>query len=70
VDTLIVEHLKQHRRGATIKSLLHEIGPKLGNWPRDAEAFLQFAMYGHLERLKQNGIVRPGNSVPIEYSLV
>jgi glyoxylase-like metal-dependent hydrolase (beta-lactamase superfamily II) len=69
-DALIVEHLKQHRRGATIKNLLHEVGLKLGNWPQEAELFLQFAMYGHIERLKQNGIVRPGSSVPIEYSLV
>lgn len=70
VDACVVEYLKQHRRGATIKTLLHEIGPKLGDWPGDAEVFLQFAMYGHLERLQQKGIVRSGPSLPIEYSLV
>jgi len=70
VDSLIVEHLKQHRRGATIKTLLHEIEPKLGDWPRDAGIFLQFAMFGHMERLQQKGIIRSGTSVPIEYSLV
>jgi glyoxylase-like metal-dependent hydrolase (beta-lactamase superfamily II) len=69
VDVLIVEYLKQHVRGATIKTLLHEVGPKLGDWPDDAAAFLQFAMYGHMERLRQKGIIRAGTSVPVEYSL-
>jgi glyoxylase-like metal-dependent hydrolase (beta-lactamase superfamily II) len=70
VDALTLEYLKQHRRGATIKTLLHEMAPKLGNWPRDAGVFLQFAMYGHMERLKQQGTIRSGTSVPTEYSLV
>lgn len=40
------------------------------NWPQDAGLFLQFAIYGHLERLRQKGMVRSGTSVPIEHFLV
>jgi glyoxylase-like metal-dependent hydrolase (beta-lactamase superfamily II) len=69
-DGCIVEYLKQHLPAATLKALLHEVGPQLGNWPQDAGVFLQFALYGHLERLKGQGIIRSGTSVPFEYSLV
>jgi glyoxylase-like metal-dependent hydrolase (beta-lactamase superfamily II) len=69
-DSNIIEYLKQHRRGATQKTLLNEVGPKLGNWPSDAAIFLQFAMNGHLERLQQRGIIRSSPSRPREYSLV
>jgi glyoxylase-like metal-dependent hydrolase (beta-lactamase superfamily II) len=70
VDAEIMEYLKQHRRGATLQTLLHALGPKLGNWPADAGVFLQFAMYGHVERLLQKGALRSGTSIPVEYSLV
>jgi len=70
VDQCMIESLKQHPRGATLKTLLNEVGPKVGNWPEDAGIFLQFAMYGHVERLKQNGMLRSGTSIPIEYTLV
>jgi glyoxylase-like metal-dependent hydrolase (beta-lactamase superfamily II) len=70
VDENIVQYLKQHARGATLKTLLHELSPKLGKWPQDADVFLQFAMYGHLERLTQNGILRADHSVPVNYCLV
>jgi glyoxylase-like metal-dependent hydrolase (beta-lactamase superfamily II) len=70
LDAGIVEYLKQHRQRAALKTLLHEVGAKLGNWPLEGDIFLQFAMYGHVERLKQNGVIRSGTSLPIEYSLV
>jgi glyoxylase-like metal-dependent hydrolase (beta-lactamase superfamily II) len=69
VDENIVQYLKQHTRGATLKALLHEISPKLGTWPQDADIFLQFAMFGHVERLTQNGILRADNSTPENYCL-
>jgi len=67
-DEQIVSYLKSHPR-ATLKTILHEVGPKLGNWPNDADIFLQFALFGHMERLVQNGRVRAGTGVPVEYSL-
>ena len=69
-DEHILQFLRQHSRGATLKTLLHEISPKLGKWPPDADIFLQFAMYGHVQRLTQNGILRADNSAPVNYRLV
>ena len=70
MDELIVGHLKQHTKGSTLKNILHDISPKLGSWPDDSAIFLQFALFGHVERLKQTGVVREGKSSPVEYSLV
>src|SRR5260370_2546777 len=70
VDENILQYLRQHARGATLKTLLHEISPKLGKWSQDADIFLQFAMYGHLERLTQNGILRADKSAPVNYRLI
>ena len=68
-DEEIVAYLKNHR-SAALKEILHEVGPKLGNWPKDADIFLQFALFGHMERLVQNGRVRAGAGAPVKYSLV
>jgi glyoxylase-like metal-dependent hydrolase (beta-lactamase superfamily II) len=69
MDELILQHLKQHPRGATLKQILHATSPKLGSWPDDAAIFLQFALFGHLERLKERNVVRAGTTSPVEYSL-
>ena len=70
VDSGITAFLKRHRKGTTLKRLIEEVGSTLGTWPMDANSFLQFAFYGHLERLKQRGMIRAGTSIPIEYWLV
>lgn len=69
-DDLILQHLKQHPRGSTLKEILHATSPKLGNWPDDAAIFLQFALFGHVQRLKQRGFIRAGSATPLRYSLV
>ena len=69
-DELILQHLKQHPRGSTLKDMLRTISPKLGNWPDNAAIFLQFALFGHVERLKQMGVIRAGSSSPMEYCLI
>lgn len=67
-DELILQHLKHHPK-STLKEILHAISPKLGNWPDDAAIFLQFALFGHVERLKQKGVLRSVSTSPVEYSL-
>ncbi len=69
-DAAIKAHLGGHRGGITLKQLIHVLSPKLGTWPEDAAQFLQFALYGHLLRLQQRGIVRSTERAPIEYFLV
>jgi glyoxylase-like metal-dependent hydrolase (beta-lactamase superfamily II) len=68
-DKLIKEYLSSHTGGATLKQILHSLSPKLGRWPSDAADFLQFALYGHLVRLEQQGVVQSSKS-PVEYALV
>jgi glyoxylase-like metal-dependent hydrolase (beta-lactamase superfamily II) len=69
-DEEILQYLKQHQPGATLKDILKKVGPRLGDWPSDAGIFLQFALYGHMERLKQKDVIRASSSIPVEYSLV
>jgi glyoxylase-like metal-dependent hydrolase (beta-lactamase superfamily II) len=69
-DVEIKKHLGDHRGGVSLKQLIHVLGPKLGTWPEDTGPFLQFALYGHLLRMHQRGLVRFTNGTPIEYFLV
>jgi glyoxylase-like metal-dependent hydrolase (beta-lactamase superfamily II) len=68
-DELIRGYLSNRSRGATLKEIIYSLSPKLGSWPSDAADFLQFALYGHMVRLEQLGVVRSSKS-PIEYALV
>jgi len=70
VDSGITRFLSEHPEGVTLKRLIGEVGPRLGSWPEDANLFLQFALYGHLERLEQRGLIRAKRSTPRGYSLV
>jgi len=69
VDELIKDYLKSHRT-ATLKQMEHDLSPKLGAWPKEADDLLQFALYGHMQRLEETGVVRATKSIPVEYSLV
>jgi len=66
-DQPIKAYLSDHRQ-ATLKEILYWLSPKLGAWPNDAADFLQFAVYGHMLRLEQQGVVRSAKS-PVEYAL-
>jgi glyoxylase-like metal-dependent hydrolase (beta-lactamase superfamily II) len=68
-DRLIKDFLADHTYGATLKEILYTLSPELGSWPSDAADFLQFALYGHMVRLEQHGLVRSSKS-PVEYILV
>ena len=70
VDAEITAFLKQNPEGSTLNRLLCELAPRLGSWPEDSNAFLQFAFYGHLQRLIHKGVVRSGASIPVVYSFV
>lgn len=69
-DEQILRYLKQHPSGASLKTLLYEAGGELGNWPDQAAIFLQFALFGHLERLLQRGVIRAKRDVPVQYFLM
>jgi len=69
-DSLLQAYFRGHHGGITLKQILTDLGPKLGDWPTDTAAFLQFALYGHLVRLQQQGVIHQDTSQPVQWSLV
>jgi glyoxylase-like metal-dependent hydrolase (beta-lactamase superfamily II) len=69
-DELLGSYFRAHHGGVTLKQILYDLSPRLGTWPQDTAPFLQFAMYGHLVRLEQKGIIRAELTSPITYRLV
>jgi glyoxylase-like metal-dependent hydrolase (beta-lactamase superfamily II) len=67
-DREIKSYLRDHK-GATMKEILHGTSARLGSWPAETADFLQFAFYGHLARLEQQGVVRASGS-PVKYELI
>ncbi len=68
-DSLLQAYFKSHRGGITLKQILTDLGTKLGDWPTETAAFLQFALYGHLVRLEQQGIIYQDVSQPVQWRL-
>src|SRR5262245_20099326 len=68
-ESRLQSYFKAHHGGITLKQILADLGPKLGDWPTDTAPFLQFALYGHLVRLQQQGLIRQDNSQPVQWSL-
>jgi hypothetical protein len=68
-DELLKSYFKAHHGGITLKQILADLSGKLGAWPDATSPFLQFAMYGHLVRLEQNGTIRKQSANPVEYQL-
>jgi glyoxylase-like metal-dependent hydrolase (beta-lactamase superfamily II) len=68
-DELIKDYLKTHRT-VTLKKMEHDLSPKLGPWPKEMDDLLQYALYGHMQRLQQNGVIKASKTLPVEYSLV
>ena len=70
VERLMIGALKGKSTGATMRELMSELGPKLGDWPRGADELLAFSFAGHLERLESRGLaVRDSSTKPVRYSL-
>jgi glyoxylase-like metal-dependent hydrolase (beta-lactamase superfamily II) len=65
-EHLIGSYLKEHRR-VTLKDLLRSVSPRLGTWPPENADMLQFALYGHLQRLKDRGLVGVSRTSPVEF---
>ena len=69
-DNLLQSYFKAHHGGITLKQILTDLSPKLGDWPTETAPFLQFALYGHMVRLEQRGVIRRDNSRPVEWKLM
>lgn len=68
-DELLTQHFRAHHGGVTLKQILADLGPRLGTWPQEMAPFLQFAMYGHLVRMEQQGAIRVERTSPVTYRL-
>jgi glyoxylase-like metal-dependent hydrolase (beta-lactamase superfamily II) len=68
-DELLKSYFKSHHGGITLQQILGELNGKLGPWPDSMAPFLQFAMYGHLVRLEQSGVIQKASANPVEYGL-
>jgi glyoxylase-like metal-dependent hydrolase (beta-lactamase superfamily II) len=68
-DALLLSYFRTHNGGVTLRQLLADLSPKLGSWPEDASSVLQFALFGHLVRMKQKGVILEDKSQPVQWKL-
>ncbi|HVX65370.1 MAG TPA: MBL fold metallo-hydrolase [Bryobacteraceae bacterium] len=68
-DELLVKYLHTRPRGATLREIIGELSPQLGPWPPEMAPFLQFALYGHVARMEQNGTLRAEHVRPVVYRM-
>jgi glyoxylase-like metal-dependent hydrolase (beta-lactamase superfamily II) len=57
-DELLPAEIAGRRDGATLGALIEALSPRLGKWPRESNWLLMWALYGHLTRLEQRGVLR------------
>jgi len=58
-DRIILRELGRHREGLTLEQLIDSVANAVGDWPRDTWVLAMFPVKGHLDRLEQQGKVRP-----------
>jgi glyoxylase-like metal-dependent hydrolase (beta-lactamase superfamily II) len=69
-DLLLLAELDR-RGSATLKELIASVGPQLGDWPREADHELKYAINGHMDHLVTEGrVVAEQSTYPIQYRLV
>ena len=57
VDAALREELGRATAPPTMAELIASLGPRLGSWPEAASSALVYPLAGHLERLRQYGLV-------------
>jgi glyoxylase-like metal-dependent hydrolase (beta-lactamase superfamily II) len=68
-EELLMGFLRSHPDGVTLRDIVDALGPRLGDWPREAAPFLQFALHGHVSALCEAKRLIAGTGRPIEYRL-
>lgn len=56
-EQAILACLEASRDGLTLRQIIHMVGPGLGAWPRHLDSELVFAIAGHMEDLKNRGVI-------------
>jgi glyoxylase-like metal-dependent hydrolase (beta-lactamase superfamily II) len=57
IDAGLRTELQRAREPRTMKDLIEALGPGLGSWPSEARVYLVYPFSGHLERLRQFGLI-------------
>ncbi len=58
-DRAILQALAKTPSGLTMKELIDAVGNAVGDWPKDTWVFAMFPIKGHMDRLEQQGKVKP-----------
>ena len=70
-DRVILGSLAKAPSGLTMKELIDAVSSAVGDWPKETWQFAMFPVKGHLDRLEEQGKVRPvGGPSPVRWQLV
>ena len=58
-DRVILRDLGRHSEGLTLEQLIEAVANAVGDWPKDTWSLAMFPVKGHLDRLEQQGKIRP-----------
>jgi len=58
-DRAILQSLGKKPSGLTMKDLIDTVGSAMGDWPKENWIFAMFSIKGHMDRLEQQGKVKP-----------
>jgi glyoxylase-like metal-dependent hydrolase (beta-lactamase superfamily II) len=58
-DRVLLRDLGKHPEGLTLEQLIETVANAVGDWPRDTWLLAMFPVKGHLDRLEQQGKIRP-----------
>ena len=58
-DRVILREFGRHPEGLKLEQLIDAVANAVGDWPRDTWILAMFAVKGHLDRLEQQGKIRP-----------
>lgn len=61
-DRVILASLRKTPSGLTLKELIDAVANAAGDWPKDGWHLAMFPVKGHLDRLEQQGKIRPDAS--------
>ena len=69
-EIAIIDRLSHCSSTLTLSDLIREIGPSLGDWPRETDRELVYALAGHMDDLTARGQVVADQAVtPVRYRL-
>ncbi len=69
-SSALLAALAGHPNGLTLTELMTAVGPQLGDWPREADLELRYALPGNLEHLAAQGRITADRSArPVRFRL-